>query len=117
MLPILAQAAKGQGNAAGVTFSWLSSSVTAAAEIPQVPHLYTLVITMPTAYRGSRQSPADLPLVSAAATLHCQGCWCRFWRMRPRPGQCCWRCLLLAQQQHGSSCRDLSGACPLHKRM
>jgi len=28
---------------------------------------------MPTAYRGSRQSLADLPLVSAAATLHCQG--------------------------------------------
>lgn len=36
LLPILAPAAKGQGDAAGIAFSWLSSSMAAAAEISQV---------------------------------------------------------------------------------
>ena len=36
LLPILAQAARGQGDVDGIAFSWLSSSVAAAAETSQV---------------------------------------------------------------------------------
>ena len=36
LLPILAQAARGQGDVDGISFSWLSSSMTAAAETSQV---------------------------------------------------------------------------------
>ena len=36
LLPILAQAARGQGDVDGIAFSWLSSSMAAAAETSQV---------------------------------------------------------------------------------
>lgn len=42
LLPVLAHAARGQGDSAGVAFSWLSASMAAAAEIAQVGSLLGL---------------------------------------------------------------------------
>ena len=39
LMPVLAHAARGQGDTAGIAFSWLSSSTAAAAEVSQVPAL------------------------------------------------------------------------------
>ena len=45
LLPILDQAAKGQGDVDGIAFSWLSSSMAAAAEISQVDANHWIVLT------------------------------------------------------------------------
>ena len=42
LLPVLEHAARGQGDAPGVAFSWLSASMAAAAEISQVSALCVL---------------------------------------------------------------------------
>ena len=55
LLPILAHAAKGQGDAAGIAFSWLSSSMAAAAEISQVLTLSLLPCPLSIVVLGSRQ--------------------------------------------------------------
>ena len=46
LLPIMAQAARGQGDVDGVAFSWLSSSMAAAAETSQVDadlHVFLII--------------------------------------------------------------------------
>ena len=45
LLPVLAQAAKGQGDVDCIAFSWLSSSMAAAAETSQVDAEYHVVPT------------------------------------------------------------------------
>ena len=65
LLPVLAQAARGQGDEDGIAFSWLSTSMAAAAETSQVEaeHLVFLTAGPCIAVRCSRCESASWKLL------------------------------------------------------
>ena len=83
LLPVLEHAARGQGDAPGVAFSWLCASMAAAAEISQVSALCVL--------------------------SKCNHPWNDLLDLTDGTGHRSW---VLAQRQHCNCRRDLSGECP-----